>query len=228
VLFFTDPPGDDHGLAYQYPMAALFQEAGRGYADLLGFGAEASSGELVLKVRLARYPNPLGAPLGFSLATVAVYLDTASGGEEDLPGAGFKTPAGEGWEVAFLLTGFGAEKRTPRGESTPVKAEKVGEELLLHTGLAPGAYGFYVAVGLYDPFAPWFFRPTALEPGPWTLAAPPGMPNAVDVLAQNQAEAYRTRVLPPARQTPPPYPSLLAFGLGLVSFLLAFLLRKSP
>lgn len=228
MLFFPDPPGDDHGLAYQYPKAALFQEAGRGYADLLGFGVEASSGELVLKVRLARYPNPLGAPLGFSLATVGVYVDTAPGGEETLWGAGFKTPTGEGWEVAFLLTGFGAERRTPQGEVTPIRAEKVGEELLLHTSLAPGAYGFYVAVGLYDPFAPWFFRPVALEPGPWTLAAPPGMPNAVDVLAQNQAEAYRTGVLPPVRQTPPPYPALLAFGLGLVSFLLAFLLRKGP
>ncbi|KGQ22422.2 glucodextranase DOMON-like domain-containing protein [Thermus filiformis] len=225
MLCFTDPPGDDQGLAYQYPQAALFQEAGRGYADLLGLCVEEGE-ELVLRVRLARYPNPLEAPLGFSLATVAVYLDTGPGGEEVLPGAGFRTPKGEGWEVAFLLTGFGGEKRTPEGEATPVRAEKVGEELVLHTGLPPGAYGYYVAVGLYDPFAPWFFRPAALEPGPWTLAAPPGMPNAVDVLAEDQTRAYQTGVLPPVRKTPPPYPALLALGLGAVSFLLAFLLRK--
>ncbi|MGQ9692726.1 MAG: glucodextranase DOMON-like domain-containing protein [Thermaceae bacterium] len=225
MLLFTDPPGDDMGLAYQYPQAALFQEAGRGYADLLAFGVEEGE-DLVLQIRLARYPNPLEAPMGFSLATVAIYVDTLPGGEEVLPGGGFKTPPGEGWEVAFLLTGFGAERRTPQGGKTPVQAERVGDELALHTGLPPGRYGYYVAVGLYDPFAPWFFRPTALELGPWTLAASPGMPNAVDVLAEDQTAAYRTGILPPARGRPPPYASLLALGLGTISFLLAFFLRR--
>ncbi len=57
----------------------------------------------MLRVRLARYPNPQAAPLGFSLAVVGIYVDSSGGagsGGQELPGAGFKTPAGEGWDEA--------------------------------------------------------------------------------------------------------------------------------
>ena len=84
LFLFQDPLGDAHGLAYLYPQAALYREAGEGYADLTALAGEVREGELVLKLRLARYPNPLGGPLGFSLATALVYLDLAPGGEEAL------------------------------------------------------------------------------------------------------------------------------------------------
>jgi len=103
VLFlFQDPLGDAHGLAYLYPQAALYREAGEGYADLTALAGEVREGELVLKLRLARYPNPLGGPLGFSLATALVYLDLAPGGEEALL-PGLRTPPGQGWEDALAL-----------------------------------------------------------------------------------------------------------------------------
>lgn len=83
LFLFQDPLGDDHGLAYLYPQAALFREAGEGYADLLALGGEIREGRLVLKVRLARYPNPLEGPLGFSLATAVLWLDTGEGGRRN-------------------------------------------------------------------------------------------------------------------------------------------------
>ncbi|WP_460171624.1 glucodextranase DOMON-like domain-containing protein [Thermus sp. FJN-A] len=230
LFLFQDPLGDDKGLAYLYPQAALFREAGEGYADLLALAGEEREGRLVLKVRLARYPNPLGGPLGFSLATVVLWLDTGEGGEEELL-PGLRTPPGEGWEKAYLLTGFGAEARTPAGEKAPVRVWREGEWVLLDTGLPPGGYGYYGAVGLFDPFAPWYLRPTSLEGGPWTLGAPAGSPPVVDLLAEDpraQVRAYQEGVLHPLRKKGLflRRESLLAFALGGVSLLLAFLLRK--
>lgn len=229
-FLFQDPLGDDHGLAYQYPQAALYREAGEGFADLLALAGEAREGHLVLKVRLARYPNPLEGPLGFSLATVALFLDTGEGGEEELLPS-LHTPKGEGWEVAYLLTGFGAERRTPKGERAPVRAWREGDWVLLDTGLSPGRYGFYGGAGLFDPFAPWYLRPTSPKGGPWTLMAPPGSPPLVDLLAErplDQVRAYETGVLQPLRPRGLSLrrESLLAFALGGVSLVLAFLLGK--
>ncbi|WP_460389218.1 glucodextranase DOMON-like domain-containing protein [Thermus thalpophilus] len=229
LFLFQDPLGDDQGLAYLYPRAALFREAGEGYADLLAVAGE-DRGELVLKVRLARYPNPLEGPLGFSLATVVLWLDTEKGGEETLL-PGLTTPQGEGWEVAYVLTGFGAEKRTPGGGREAVRAWREGEWVAVSTGLPPGRYGVYGAVGLFDPFAPWYLRPAGGEGGPWTLGAPPGSPPVVDLLAErplDQVEAYQKGVLKPLRPQgfALRWESLLAFALGGVSLLLAFLLRR--
>ncbi|AEV17277.1 hypothetical protein TCCBUS3UF1_22410 [Thermus sp. CCB_US3_UF1] len=230
LFLFQDPLGDDHGLAYLYPQAALFREAGEGYADLLAVGGEARQGRLVLKVRLARYPNPLEGSLGFSLATAVLWLDTGEGGEEELL-PGLRAPRGQGWERAYVLTGFGGEVRTPEGLREPVKAWREGEWVVVDTGLPPGPYGYYGAVGLFDPFAPWYLRPTRPEGGPWTLGAPPGSPPVVDLLAPkalDQVQAYQTGVLQPLRPTRFTLrrESLWAFALGGVSLLLAFLLRR--
>lgn len=230
LFLFQDPLGDDQGLGYAYPQAALYREAGEGYADLLALAGEERAGELVLKVRLARYPNPLEGPLGFSLATVALFLHTGPGGEEELL-PGLKTPPGEGWQVGFILTGFGAERRDPKGGRTPIKAWREGEWVALATGLPPGDYAYYGGVGLFDPFAPNRLRPTSPEGGPWTLAAPPGSPPLVDLLApdpRDQLQAYQTGVLKPVRKAGPRLSreSLLAFlGAG-VALVLAFLLRR--
>ncbi|MER3483871.1 MAG: hypothetical protein C4332_12655, partial [Meiothermus sp.] len=126
-LLLTDPTGDDHGLGYGYPRAALFAEGG--FADLTGFQALNRGEKLVLRVRLSRYPNAADAPNGFSLATVAIYLHDKEGGAEALPGAGFKTPKGLGWNRAYLLTGWKAEERFPGGASKAVRVQKSGDWL---------------------------------------------------------------------------------------------------
>lgn len=197
LLLLTDPIGDDHGAGLGYPRAALYQQVG--IADLTGFQMKRVDGRWRLGVRLYRYPNPAGAPLGFSLATVVVYLDTGPGGEERLPGAGLRTPAGSGWEEAYLISGWGAERRVPGGTAETARAWREGEWIWVQTNLSkrPRAY---VAAGLYDPFEPWGFRAAQPGGGVWYLDGPEDAPRALDVIAADQARVWSTGVLPPAQR----------------------------
>jgi carbohydrate-binding DOMON domain-containing protein len=220
-LFFTDPLGDDHGLGYGYPRSVLYAEVG--YADLTGFEALQREGKLVLRVRLARYPNPQDAPQGFSLPVVGVYVDTGPGGKTSLPGAGFATPLEQGWEVAYKITGWGAEEYRLDGTTGAATMQKQEDWLEVYSELPPKDYGYYVAVGLYDPFSDWNFRPARPGGGAWLIEAPIEAPKAVDVLSTNQVKAYQTATLYPVRtiQSRLPWVILCAVG-GLVSLVLAF------
>lgn len=224
-LFFTDPLGDDHGLGYGYPRSALYAEVG--YADLTGFEALQRNGKLVLRVRLARYSNPQNAPQGFSLAVIGVYVDTEPGGQGKLPGAGFATPDDKGWEVAYKITGWGTEEHSTRGLSKPVSMTMKEDWLEVYPDLPPKDYGYYVAVGLYDPFVPWNFRGSRPGGGAWLMEAPLEAPKAVDVLSVDQVKAYETAVLNPVHsiQSRLPWVILSAAG-GLLSLLLAFRFPK--
>jgi len=220
-LFFSDPVGDDHGLGYAYPRAALFAEAG--FADLTGFEAFRKGEKVVLRVRLNRYANPNHAPHGFSLATVGIYIHTEAGGNEKLVGAGFRTPPGQGWNWAYLLTGWKVEEHGPNGSVQTIPISKNGDWLELTSNLSPGDYGYYVAVGLYDPFALWHFRPVRPGGGAWTIDGPAEAPPAVDVLSPTQIQAYQSGVLQPVRaiQNRTPW-AMLSAALGVLFILLAF------
>jgi carbohydrate-binding DOMON domain-containing protein len=220
-LLFSDPVGDDYGLGYAYPRAALFAEAG--FADLTGFEAFRNGERVVLRVKLNRYPNPGNAPHGFSLATVGIYVHAEAGGNEDLTGSGFKTPPGQGWNWAYLLTGWKAEEHLPDGTVRAVPVTKNGDWLELSSSLPPGDYGYYVAVGLYDPFTPWHFRPVRPGGGAWAIDGPADAPAAVDVLSQSQIQAYQRGILPPVRAIQNRIPwALLSAALGVLFILLAF------
>ena len=226
-LLLADPLSDDRGLEYAYPRAALYAESG--FADLTGFEALEREGQLVLRLRLARYPNPQQAPNGFSLAVVAVYLDMAPGGRTDLAGSGFTTPPQDGWEQVLLLTGWEAELRQSDGTTTAMQSLLVDDWLEVSTALPAGDYGYYVASGLYDPFASGYFRALRPEAGEWNLSGPLDFPAAVDVLSQNQTESYTTGVLLPVtapKNTQPVMAWVLA-GLGLMSWVLALAWPRS-
>jgi len=220
-LFFTDPVGDNYGLGYAYPRAALFAEAG--FADLTRFEAVEKDGKVVLRVQLNRYPNPNNAPNGFSLATIAIYVDTGPGGQKEMPGAGFRTPEGQEWDRAYLVTGWLAEERRPDGQTQPIQVQKIGDWLELYPSLPSGDYGYYVTVGVYDPFTLWYFRPVQPGGGTWIVDGPSGGPAAVDVLSTKQIQAYQTGVLSPTKALQNRIPwAILSAGLGLLMILLAF------
>jgi carbohydrate-binding DOMON domain-containing protein len=225
-LLFTDPAGDDYGLGYGYPRAPLFSEAGQGFADLRGFEALRENDKAVLRIRLARYPNPAGAPNGFSFTTVAIYVDTGPGGSTDLPGAGFRVSGG--WERAYLITGWKAEERYPNGGRKKLSLRKAGGWLELRPGLPAGNYGYYVTTGIYDPFTSWNFRPIRPGGGPWVLDGPAGAPKAVDVLTPNQSQisAYKSGTLSPTKALENRFPwAILSAAVGLLITLLAFRFR---
>jgi len=199
LLLFSDPVGDDHGASLGYPRAALYQEVG--FADIARFEMKRRGEFWLLGIELARYPNPAEAPLGFSLATVAIFLDARPGGEEELPGAGLKTPAGGGWEEAYLVSGWGAEKRVFSGGRSLVRAWREGGWIWIQTNLRqkPNAY---VVSGIYDPFEAWGFRKPLPGGGVWFLDGPEKAPRAVDVVAVDQERVWATGVLPPVRKRP--------------------------
>ena len=212
LLLFSDPAGDDHGAGIGYPRADLYRQVG--IADLTGFEMQPVNGHWRLGFRLDRYPNPAGAPLGFSLAVVAVYLDTKPGGEELLTGTGLKTPAGGGWDEAYLVSGWGAEKRTPAGDAQAAPSWSADGWIWIDTALKerPRAY---VVAGIYDPFKPWGFRPVIPGGGIWYLDGPADAPRALDVIADDQTLVWRSGVLQPAQKSLP-LRSWLAGALALV------------
>jgi len=197
LLLLSDPVGDDHGAGLGYPRAALYQEVG--FADITQFEMKQKDGRWLLGVQLARYPNPTEAPLGFSLATIAIYLDTGPGGEEELPGAGLKTPSGGGWEEAYLISGWGAEKRTPEGEREPARSWREDGWIWVQTDLSEKPK-VYVTSGIYDPFEPWGFRKVLPGGGVWYLDGSATAPRALDVVASDQENVWSSGTLPPARK----------------------------
>ena len=221
LLLFTDPIGDDGGAGLTYPRAAVYQQVG--FADLTNFAMKRQDGHWLLGFKLYRYPNPAGAPLGFSLATVAVYCDTAPGGEERLLGSGLRTSKGGGWEEAYLVSGWGGERRTPAGERGEVRAWREGDWVWLQTDLTQKPR-VYVASGVYDPFEPWAFRPVEPGGGVWYLGGPEKAPRALDVLAADQQQVWESGVLPPVRRQRSWKPFLAALLLlaGAASFYLAW------
>ncbi len=210
ALVLTDPAGDVPPPGYAWPKAEVYQAVG--FADLVGFRVESNDEGLAFGFRLDRTPNPARAPLGFSLAVLAVYLDTGPGGASPLPGAGFPVPEGMEPDWAAIVSGWGAELLELRtGKKTPLAARREGDWIVVQTGLSPGRYRYYPVSGVYDPFTPLGFRRVQVGGGIWAIGAPPGSPNAVDVFDPG---AYARGMLLPARR-----PGFLGGRRGLVLLL---------
>lgn len=179
ALAARDPTGDVPPPGYAWPRAAIYQQ--QGWADLVEVRLE--KGRL-LSFRLDRTPNPGKAPLGFSLAIFAAYLDTGPGGVTRLPGAGFLVPEARAADQVVLVSGWGAELTDLKtGEARPLPAERRGDYVAV-TLPALRVRALYPVVGVYDPFAPLGFRPATVEGGIWRLKAPAGAPIAVDVVGR--------------------------------------------
>ena len=177
VLAARDPSGDVPPPGYAWPRAAIYQQ--QGWADLVEVRLEKGR---VLSFRLDRTPNPGQAPLGFSLAIFAAYLDTGPGGLARLPGAGFSVPEARAADQVVLVSGWGAELIDLKtNESQPLPAERRGDAVAV-TLPDLKVRALYPVVGVYDPFAPLGFRPASVEGGIWRLKAPLGAPRAVDVV----------------------------------------------
>ena len=177
VLAARDPTGDVPPPGYAWPRAAVYQQ--QGWADLVEVRLE--KGRL-LSFCLDRTPNPGKAPLGFSLAIFAAYLDTEPGGVTRLPGAGFLVPEDRAADRVVLVSGWGAKLLNLKtGEARPLPAERRGDYVAV-TLPDLKVHALYPVAGVYDPFAPLGFRPATAEGGIWRLKAPPGAPRAVDVV----------------------------------------------
>lgn len=106
VLFrATDPVGDDNGPGtYVYPLNPVFLP---GSFDITAFEAVDAGAEVVFRVTLAgRIENPWGAPNGFSVQMVQIYIDQGPGGYTDtLPGVNATFAPEHAWNKAILAEG---------------------------------------------------------------------------------------------------------------------------
>lgn len=229
LFLFQDPLGDAHGLAYLYPQAALYREAGEGYADLTALAGEVREGELVLKLRLARYPNPLGGPLGFSLATALVYLDLAPGGEEALL-PGLRTPRARGGRRPSWSRASGWSGKAPRGRGRRWGPGGRGSGWSGPQAFPRGSTATTGRWGSLTPSPPGtcapFPRKGGLGPGgPLGHAPSGGRPRPPPRGPKGRLPGGVLRPLRPKRFALEA-PSLAAFGLGALSLVLAFLLGR--
>jgi carbohydrate-binding DOMON domain-containing protein len=109
ALEVTDPTGDDHGPgAYTYPTDPVF---GAGAYDLTAFSVGESGDDLVFSFEVATtIQNPWDSPIGLSVQTFDVYVDTdpgaATGARLFLPGRNASWVEGGGWERALTIEGW--------------------------------------------------------------------------------------------------------------------------
>lgn len=114
-----DPAGDDHGPgAYTYPLNAVFK---RGVFDMLSFEVLKAGDDIVFQVRLAGdITNPWNSPVGVSLQTIDVYIDTdrkaGSGKTEALGGRHVTFAPESAWEYAIWVEGWNQRIFTADGK----------------------------------------------------------------------------------------------------------------
>ena len=144
-----------------------------------------------ITVTLASVDASGGLPVGITQPIIEVYLDTAPGGAEALlPGSGLSMPLGEGWQLAFRITGDGAWgwQADPEGGvdlAAPVRVEVVldGRDLTLLTPFQRPEEPprVYAISGVYDPFRPDGWRPLTRDASAWAFSSPTQVVPVVDV-----------------------------------------------
>jgi alpha-amylase/alpha-mannosidase (GH57 family) len=109
VFEVADPGGDDHGPGgYTYPTDGVF---GSGSYDLTNFGVGISGDNAVFTFDIAApIGNPWGSPVGYSIQTFDLYIDTdpgaGTGARLLLPGRNAALEEGNGWEYGLTLEGW--------------------------------------------------------------------------------------------------------------------------
>jgi Membrane-anchored protein predicted to be involved in regulation of amylopullulanase len=116
---WDDPTGDDHGPGtYTYPLNAVFKP---GVFDMLSFEVLEVQDDIVFQVRIAGdITNPWNSPVGVSLQTIDIYIDTdhktGSGKTEALGGRHVTFAPESAWEYAIWVEGWNQKVFTADGK----------------------------------------------------------------------------------------------------------------
>jgi alpha-amylase/alpha-mannosidase (GH57 family) len=110
IYDLPDPEGDDYGPGtYTYPQDGVF---GAGSYDLTNFTVGVSGEDTAVFSFDVAAPigNPWGSPVGYSVQTFDLYIDTdpaaGTGARLLLPGRNAALESGNGWEYALTLEGW--------------------------------------------------------------------------------------------------------------------------
>ena len=164
-----------------------------------------------IAVELGAVDGSGALPHGVTQPIIEVYVDIEEGGAEELlPGSGLSMPLGDGWQLAFRVTGDGAWawQAEPDGSfdlAAPVPIEVVVQGRVL-TLLTPferpeSAPRLYAISGVYDPFRADGWRPLSREQSAWAFSSATQVVPVVDVFPSDpatRAEALARGELPRA------------------------------
>lgn len=123
-LEVQDPEGDDNGPGtYIYPTDAVFKDS---VFDVGTFTVGTDSENLVIRFSfVGPVENPWGSPIGFSLQTMDVYIDTdpgaGTGARMLLPGRNAALQENYGWELAIWAEGWNSQVVQPDSETLEPK-----------------------------------------------------------------------------------------------------------
>ena len=124
LLEVQDPEGDDDGPgSYIYPTDAVFKDS---VFDVDTFTVGTDTENLVIRFSfVGPVENPWGSPIGFSLQTMDVYIDTdpgaGTGARMLLPGRNAALQEGYGWEFAIWAEGWNSQVVQPDPETLEPK-----------------------------------------------------------------------------------------------------------
>jgi len=180
-LKWLDEVGDDHGPGtFQYPLANYPP----GSWDIQSFEVRWDDSKITMSFRFGSLSNPWGAPAGFSLPVVDVYIDlnhvAGAGCENLLPGREARVDSRDAWEYAVCVTGWGASlyRSTSATEFSTIKSLEIhmdsdqkGFTVEVPKPLLRGNpmnWGYAVGVapkGRFRPTDPFDLMPIAPDPG---------------------------------------------------------------
>lgn len=121
ILTVIDAVGDDNGPGtYAYPTDAVFVP---GSYDITEFAVAQNDRNLVFTFTVnAPIGNPWGSPVGLSIQTFDVYIDTdgAAGADHLLEGRNASLNSG-GWDLAVWVEGWNQKLLVPNAQGDPVE-----------------------------------------------------------------------------------------------------------
>jgi len=130
VFRMDDPAGDDYGPGtYTYPLNAVFVP---GAFDMTAFAVYETESDVVFHVQF-RGPvdNVWNSPIGLSVQTIDIYLDTApgTGSTDALAGRRVRIAADSAWEYAIWVEGWNQRLFRDDGAELPVRVRAVTDPI---------------------------------------------------------------------------------------------------
>jgi len=179
---WTDEEGDDHGPGtFQYPAGTYLP----GSWDIRDAEIEWDDVAVRMTFHLASLENPWGAPAGFCLPVIDVYVDLnhilGAGCETLLTGRGARVAPEDAWEYALTVTGWGASLYRSVSNSEFLRIRTLVVQFSKERGEIsvriprnvlrgdPMNWGYAIGVsgkGRFRPTDPLDLMPVAVQPGP--------------------------------------------------------------
>jgi alpha-amylase/alpha-mannosidase (GH57 family) len=180
-----DDEGDDNGPGtYQYPLADVFKQAGKGLFDLISFKMLDSGDNYILQYKMANLGgNPWNGPNGISFQIIETYIDFKDGGKTSAitKGPRVQFDKSHPWDIALRIAGWSYGNYIKFADGTNVQGElsiQVDQKNNLITVAMPKKYISFsenykpfigIISGSQDGYSEGYWRNVGITAGEWQL-----------------------------------------------------------